>query len=108
MTDFLFLSNPSQSRKPGELLLPDSMFYTSDDKAEADHGVSEEAGEETAEDREKDRQQQRSNSTANASDDHDKMCVRRAEVVKQRGILLLNEVDAQYNALQVRIRCECV
>ncbi|XP_019724401.1 cerebellar degeneration-related protein 2 isoform X2 [Hippocampus comes] len=90
------------ARKPDQLLLPDSVFYTSDDKLEADIGESEETGEETAEDREKDRQQQRSNSTASASDDHDKMCVRRAEVVKQRGILLLNEVDAQYNALQVK------
>ncbi|XP_051905503.1 cerebellar degeneration-related protein 2 isoform X2 [Hippocampus zosterae] len=84
------------ARKPDQLLLPDSVFYTSDDKPEADLGESDETGEE------KDRQQQRSNSTASAPDDHDKMCVRRAEVVKQRGILLLNEVDAQYNALQVK------
>jgi len=32
---------------------------------------------------------------------HDPMCIRRAEAVKQRGVSLLNEVDAQYSALQV-------
>lgn len=34
--------------------------------------------------------------------DHECSCVRRAEVVKDRGISLLNEVDAQYSALQVK------
>lgn len=34
--------------------------------------------------------------------DHECSCVRRAEVVKYRGISLLNEVDAQYSALQVK------
>lgn len=34
--------------------------------------------------------------------DHECSCVRRAEVVKFRGISLLNEVDAQYSALQVK------
>ncbi|KAM9336064.1 cerebellar degeneration-related protein 2-like [Symphorus nematophorus] len=33
---------------------------------------------------------------------HECSCVRRAEVVKYRGISLLNEVDAQYSALQVK------
>lgn len=34
--------------------------------------------------------------------DHECSCVRRAEVVKYRGISLLNEVDAQYSALQAK------
>ncbi|KAM8889670.1 cerebellar degeneration-related protein 2-like [Synchiropus picturatus] len=34
--------------------------------------------------------------------DHECLCARRAEVVKYRGISLLNEVDAQYSALQVK------
>lgn len=34
--------------------------------------------------------------------DHECSCVRRAGVVKYRGISLLNEVDAQYSALQVK------
>ncbi|XP_048869333.1 cerebellar degeneration-related protein 2-like isoform X2 [Brienomyrus brachyistius] len=33
---------------------------------------------------------------------HERMCIRRAEVVKERGISLLNEVDAQYSALQLK------
>ncbi|XP_031699448.1 cerebellar degeneration-related protein 2 [Anarrhichthys ocellatus] len=33
---------------------------------------------------------------------HECSCVRRADVVKYRGISLLNEVDAQYSALQVK------
>ncbi|CDQ88883.1 unnamed protein product [Oncorhynchus mykiss] len=36
------------------------------------------------------------------SHDHERSCVRHSEVVKQRGISLLNEVDAQYSALQVK------
>lgn len=39
---------------------------------------------------------------AQTHDDHECLCVRRAEVVKYRGISLLNEVDAQYSALQVK------
>ncbi|XP_061913155.1 cerebellar degeneration-related protein 2-like isoform X2 [Entelurus aequoreus] len=34
--------------------------------------------------------------------EHEYCCARRAQVVKQRGISLLNEVDAQYSALQVK------
>ncbi|XP_078521255.1 cerebellar degeneration-related protein 2 [Lissotriton helveticus] len=34
--------------------------------------------------------------------DHEETCARRAEAVKQRGISLLNEVDAQYSALKVK------
>lgn len=34
--------------------------------------------------------------------DHDCSCVRRAEVVKYRGISLFNEVGAQYSALQAK------
>ncbi|XP_077389421.1 cerebellar degeneration-related protein 2 isoform X2 [Festucalex cinctus] len=90
------------SRKPDQLLLPDVVFFTSDDKPQEGQVESEEAAEETTEDQKRELQRQTFNGTVNASDDHDKMCVRRAEVVKQRGILLLNEVDAQYNVLQVK------
>lgn len=34
--------------------------------------------------------------------DHECSCARRAEVMKYRGISLLNEVDAQYSALQAK------
>ncbi|NWY45295.1 CDR2 protein, partial [Sylvia atricapilla] len=33
---------------------------------------------------------------------HEETCIRRAVAVKQRGISVLNEVDAQYNALKVK------
>ena len=33
---------------------------------------------------------------------HERSCMRRSEVVKYRGISLLNEVDAQYSALQAK------
>ncbi|NXD25759.1 CDR2 protein, partial [Spelaeornis formosus] len=33
---------------------------------------------------------------------HEETCIRRAEAVKKRGISVLNEVDAQYNALKVK------
>ncbi|XP_038619814.1 cerebellar degeneration-related protein 2 [Tachyglossus aculeatus] len=33
---------------------------------------------------------------------HEETCIRRAEAVKQRGISLLHEVDAQYSALKVK------
>ncbi|KAK6301771.1 hypothetical protein J4Q44_G00278240 [Coregonus suidteri] len=41
-------------------------------------------------------------SDVDESHDHERSCVRRSEVVKQRGISLLNEVDAQYSALQIK------
>ncbi|KAM9783598.1 cerebellar degeneration-related protein 2 isoform X2 [Syngnathus typhle] len=90
------------SRKPDQLLLPDAMFYDSFDKSETDQDGSEEAVDEMTEGQDEERQGQRRRSAASLWDDHDKMCVRRAEVVKQRGVLLLNEVDAHYNALQVK------
>uniref|UniRef100_H3B604 Cerebellar deration related protein 2 n=1 Tax=Latimeria chalumnae TaxID=7897 RepID=H3B604_LATCH len=33
---------------------------------------------------------------------HEETCIRRAEAVKRRGVSLLNEVDAQYSALQAK------
>ncbi|XP_054623082.1 cerebellar degeneration-related protein 2-like [Dunckerocampus dactyliophorus] len=40
--------------------------------------------------------------THDSAGQHESWCARRAEVVKHRGISLLNEVDAQYSALQVK------
>nr|XP_040046928.1 cerebellar degeneration-related protein 2 isoform X1 [Gasterosteus aculeatus aculeatus] len=92
-------------RRP-ERLLPDEVFFASED------GPRQEENEETVEKEEEPRQfiLQRCNSDGvlkGASADeirrgHERLCVRRAEAVKQRGISLLNEVDAQYSALQVK------
>ncbi|XP_076020639.1 cerebellar degeneration-related protein 2 [Genypterus blacodes] len=95
------------ARKPEQLLLPDIVFITP--KA---RGQSEEEEEEEEEDEAELRwpSRQRCNSDGllrrtNMEEirrGHDQMCIRRTEAVKQRGISLLNEVDAQYSALQVK------
>nr|XP_046192639.1 LOW QUALITY PROTEIN: cerebellar degeneration-related protein 2-like [Oncorhynchus gorbuscha] len=77
-------------RRPDRLLLPDTVFF--------------------AQRRTGRRSLQRCNSESvlkgTLADDirggHERTCIRRAEAVKQRGISLLNEVDAQYSALQVK------
>ncbi|XP_061892966.1 cerebellar degeneration-related protein 2 isoform X3 [Entelurus aequoreus] len=76
---------------PRELPPPDAVIFTPEEKPEDGQVETEEAGRD-------------SEVTAREvnMDDHNRMCVRRAEVVKRRGISLLNEVDAQYNALQVK------
>ncbi|XP_072771843.1 cerebellar degeneration-related protein 2-like [Nerophis lumbriciformis] len=76
---------------PREMPPPDAVVFTPEEKPEDGQVETEEAG----------RDGEVSAREANM-DDHDRMCVRRAEVVKRRGISLLNEVDAQYNALQVK------
>ncbi|XP_033998584.1 cerebellar degeneration-related protein 2 isoform X1 [Trematomus bernacchii] len=94
----------NSARRPYQLLLPDTMFFASEERQD-------ERDEKVEKDEEQRRNfRQRSNSdsvlkTTNPADlrrDHERLCVRRAEAVKQRGISLLNEVDAQYSALQVK------
>ncbi|XP_077474770.1 cerebellar degeneration-related protein 2-like [Stigmatopora argus] len=85
--DFIFCPDLIRRRKPVQLLHPDAVLFNTDDKPEVDGDESEE-------------EDKREN--AAADDDHAQMCVRRAEVVKRRGVLLLNEVDAQYGALQLK------
>ncbi|KAM8844222.1 cerebellar degeneration-related protein 2 isoform 2-T2 [Spinachia spinachia] len=93
-------------RRPERLLLPDEVFFGSED------GPRHEEIEEKVEKAEEPRRfvLHRCNSDSvlkGASADeirrgHERLCVRRAEAVTQRGISLLNEVDAQYSALQVK------
>ncbi|CAN9509022.1 unnamed protein product [Ophioblennius macclurei] len=84
-------------------LLPDSMFLNPEEDAEGDaagrsaEGLKRWGGERMA--------MMKAMKMADSADrvyDHECSCVRRAEVVKYRGISLLNEVDAQYSALQVK------
>lgn len=88
------------------MLLPDTVFFASEEKSSS--------GQDEVEKEERDEEQrrfsrQRCNSDSilramNAEElrrGHEQLCIRRAEAVKQRGISLLNEVDAQYSALQV-------
>ncbi|XP_031670209.1 cerebellar degeneration-related protein 2 isoform X1 [Oncorhynchus kisutch] len=90
-------------RRPDRLLLPDTVFFAPEEKPSLVQ-KEEEVGEQGR------RSLQRCNSESvlkgTLADDirrgHERTCIRRAEAVKQRGISLLNEVDAQYSALQVK------
>ncbi|CAN9505240.1 unnamed protein product [Ophioblennius macclurei] len=90
-------------RRPEQLLLPDTVFFGSDEQTDAEEGA-----ERVVEQSAHVRQRCNSDSVVRAThpDDirrgHEQLCIRRAEAVKQRGISLLNEVDAQYSALQVK------
>lgn len=91
-------------RRPDRLLLPDTVFFAPEEKPSLVQ-KEEEVGEQGR------RSLQRCNSESvlkgTLADDirrgHERTCIRRAEAVKQRGISLLNEVDAQYSALQVKV-----
>lgn len=93
-------------RRPDRLLLPDMVFFAPEEKPSLVQREEEkEVGEQGR------RSLQRCNSESvlkgTLADDirrgHERTCIRRAEAVKQRGISLLNEVDAQYSALQVKV-----
>ncbi|XP_073350635.1 cerebellar degeneration-related protein 2 [Pagrus major] len=96
-------------RRPSQLLVPDTVFFSSEERSST---VQDEVEEKVEKDEELQRRsiRQRCNSDSvlratNADDirrGHEQLCIRRAEAVKQRGISLLNEVDAQYSALQVK------
>lgn len=93
-------------RRPEQLLVPDTVFFSSEERSGP--GQSEET-EEKAEDQSRySRQRCNSDSVLKATNPedirrgHEQLCIRRAEAVKQRGVSLLNEVDAQYSALQVK------
>ncbi|XP_068192742.1 cerebellar degeneration-related protein 2 [Antennarius striatus] len=95
-------------RLTDQSLLPDTVYFASEERFS--HGQNEMEMKE-----ERDEEQRRYSRTRCNSDSvlratypdeifrgHEQLCIRRAEAVKQRGISLLNEVDAQYNALQVK------
>ncbi|KAM4716529.1 cerebellar degeneration-related protein 2 [Anableps anableps] len=91
-------------RRPSQLLLPETVFFGSEERqSEAD-----ETTEKEEEQTNQSRQRCLSDSVLKATNTdelrrgHEQLCIRRAEAVKQRGISLLNEVDAQYSALQVK------
>ncbi|XP_060882679.1 cerebellar degeneration-related protein 2 [Labrus mixtus] len=95
-------------RGPEQLLLPDTVFFASEDRPRSWQEELEESEEESEEQRSHNRQRCNSDGVLRAANPeeihngHEQLCIRRAEAVKQRGISLLNEVDAQYSALQVK------
>lgn len=86
--------------------MPETVFFASEEKPSLGQSETDEK-EEAEEEQRKYRQRRSSDSVLRSTNTdefrygHEKMCIRRADVVKQRGISLLNEVDAQYSALQV-------
>ncbi|XP_072299456.1 cerebellar degeneration-related protein 2 isoform X2 [Eucyclogobius newberryi] len=93
------------ANKSGQLLLlPDTVFFSSEENPGSEQ--SETSEKLSDEDTRLSRQRFNSDSVLTATDEirlsHDQMCIRRAEAVKQRGMSLLHEVDAQYSALQVK------
>ncbi|XP_041813291.1 cerebellar degeneration-related protein 2 [Chelmon rostratus] len=95
-------------RKPDQLLLPDTVFFASEERSSSGQEEMEEKAEKDEEQKRYSRQRCNSDSVLRATNPdeirrgHEQLCIRRAEAVKQRGISLLNEVDAQYSALQVK------
>ncbi|XP_012723605.2 cerebellar degeneration-related protein 2 isoform X2 [Fundulus heteroclitus] len=94
----------SRVRRPSQLLLPETMFFASEEK----QSEAEETSAKEEEQARQSRQRRHSDSVLKATTTeelrrgHEQLCIRRTEAVKQRGISLLNEVDAQYSALQVK------
>uniref|UniRef100_A0A3B3ZBJ2 Uncharacterized protein n=1 Tax=Periophthalmus magnuspinnatus TaxID=409849 RepID=A0A3B3ZBJ2_9GOBI len=96
----------------GQVLLPDTVFFSSDEKPSSEQS---ETPERLSEHKQLSRPRCNSDSVLRATDElthsHEQTCVRRAEVITQRGMSLLHEVDAQYSALQVKyeellLRCK--
>lgn len=86
--------------------MPETIFFASEERPCLNQSETEEKAEKVEEASPVSRHRRHSDSilrAANADEirrGHEQMCIRRAEAVKQRGISLLNEVDAQYSALQ--------
>ncbi|XP_076609488.1 cerebellar degeneration-related protein 2 [Chaetodon auriga] len=95
-------------RRPDQLLLPDTVFFAPEERSSSGQEEMEEKVKKDEEQRRYSRQRCNSDSVLRATNPdeirrgHEQLCIRRAEAVKQRGISLLNEVDAQYSALQVK------
>ncbi|XP_022058058.2 cerebellar degeneration-related protein 2 [Acanthochromis polyacanthus] len=95
-------------RRPEQLLVPDTVFFSSEERSGPEQSEAEEKVEKVEDQSRYSRQRCNSDSVLKATNadeirrGHEQLCIRRAEAVKQRGVSLLNEVDAQYSALQVK------
>lgn len=101
----LLPSASSSVIKADQMLVPDTVFFASDEKPSGRQEETEDV--EKQEEQKYNRQRCHSDSVLRATNPedirrgHEQLCIRRTEAVKQRGVSLLNEVDAQYSALQV-------
>lgn len=99
--------------KPDQMLVPDTVFFASEEKPSSRQEETEDI-EKQEEQTKYSRQRCHSDSILRATNPeeirrgHEQLCIRRTEAVKQRGVSLLNEVDAQYSALQVGCRQHAV
>lgn len=99
-------TSPSSVFKPDQILVPDTVFFASEEKPSGRQEEMEDV-ERRDEQAKYNRQRCLSDSVLRATNPedirrgHEQLCIRRTEAVKQRGVSLLNEVDAQYSALQV-------
>ncbi|KAA8581378.1 cerebellar degeneration-related protein 2 [Etheostoma spectabile] len=101
----LWKSNSStRSIRPDVLhsLLPNSVFLNPEEENEGDAAAEKSPWVRRRSDSERLMKATQMPDSPDRIYDHECSCVRRAEVVKYRGISLLNEVDAQYSALQVK------
>ncbi|XP_036423274.1 cerebellar degeneration-related protein 2 [Colossoma macropomum] len=102
----LLWRSEAPSTRPTDALLPDSVFFPSEEKVKPEEEEKEE--EEPVPERRRCSSESyvRGTWAEELRRGHDRTCVRRTEghsqAVRQRGISLLNEVDAQYSALQVK------
>ncbi|CAM4419451.1 unnamed protein product [Leuciscus chuanchicus] len=92
----------STSARLTDTLLPDNVFFGVDDRSRVE--LEEEDGSELPQGRRRCSSESfvRGARAEDIRRGHERTCIRRAQAVKQRGISLLNEVDAQYSALQVK------
>ncbi|XP_032444538.1 cerebellar degeneration-related protein 2 isoform X2 [Xiphophorus hellerii] len=91
-------------RRPSQLLLPETVFFASEERQSKADETSEKEEEQTRRSRQRCHSDGflKATNTEELRRGHEQLCIRRTEAVKQRGISLLNEVDAQYSALQVK------
>ncbi|KAI3365106.1 hypothetical protein L3Q82_010222, partial [Scortum barcoo] len=94
----------SRSTRPDIIhgLLPNSMFLNPEEESDGDAAAARSPGVLKRWDSERLIKATQMHNSSDRIYDHECSCVRRAEVVKYRGISLLSEVDAQYSALQVK------
>ncbi|XP_051995379.1 cerebellar degeneration-related protein 2 [Xyrauchen texanus] len=92
----------SSSARPTYTLLPDSVFFTAEERVGPEKDEGQEAEFPPGRRRCSSDSYVRGVGAEDIRRGHERTCIRRAQAVKQRGISLLNEVDAQYSALQVK------
>lgn len=98
----LLWRSESSSSRLTDTLLPDSVFFSAEERLGVEPEYEEEAEFPQGRRRCSSDSYVRGARAEEIRRGHERSCIRRAQAVKQRGISLLNEVDAQYSALQLK------